>query len=428
MAHENEYTDTTPGNTAFGIASATATTFAIVLARLSCQTLVLVLSVRLLGVENYGLIAAVVAISLLLGPWGGLGFDFVSLRGVSREKKQASNYFWLGVIRIAWSSPILIAAALLIVWLWFRDHYELDLIGLILAAELLFLRVTELVARIFQGHDLFKEMAVTRLMNSATRLAILAPIAMLDSGLTAVQWAWVYCIAATLSLLFSLYFLHRKIGINAPPTSYHKEGAADGIHFASGITSARLSSEFDKALVYGLAGAYSAGIYGAGYRMVTFAVAPVISFVNVVVGSLFRMRSEAQRADLSKRSILLVAVAASYGAVVGVAIWIFLPGIASIVLGKDFRAIAEGLLPLALLPAAMSCRLVGEQAMAALNKFHSRTTAQWTVAIIAVLLNFLLISRFGWTASAWVLFVGELSLAICYITGIIRSNQIGDMA
>ena len=78
MAQDNKYDNATTRDTTLGIASATAMTSAIVFARFSCQALVLVLSVRLLGVENFGLITAVVAISLLLGPWGGLGFDFVA--------------------------------------------------------------------------------------------------------------------------------------------------------------------------------------------------------------------------------------------------------------------------------------------------------------------------------------------------------------
>lgn len=414
-------------NNVGNIVSATATTSAIVFVRLSCQALVLVLSTRLLGVDNYGLIAAVVAISLLLGPWGGLGFDFVALRGVARDRLQASDFFWLGIKRVAWSSPVLIVTTMVIVWLWFSNQYPLILVALILAAELIFLRVTELIAKVFQGCDKFSEMAIVRLMNSVTRLAILLPMTFLVSGLTAVQWAAAYFVAAILSLLFSLYLLQRKIGINAPPSYYRKEGATDGIHFASSITSARLSSEFDKTLVHSLAGANSAGIYGAGYRLVTLAVAPVISFVNVIVGSLFRMGSDSQRVDLGKKSLLLCAIASGYGAVVSVTLWVFLPAIASIVLGKDFDAIAEGLLPLALLPAAMSCRLVAEQAMAALGEFRSRTTAQWSVAVIAVAANFLLIPKVGWTASAWVLFAGELSLAICYIIAIIRSNQMDDV-
>ncbi|MCH8158578.1 MAG: oligosaccharide flippase family protein [Proteobacteria bacterium] len=410
-------------NNVVDIASATATTSAIVFVRLSCQALVLVLSVRLLGVNHYGLITAVVAISLLLGPWGGLGFDFVALRDVSRDSRQASNYFWLGIRRVTRSSPLLIVTTMVIVWLWFSNQYPLVLVALILAAELIFLRVTELIARIFQGRDDFNEMATVRLMNSVARLAILLPMTFLVSGLTAVQWAAAYFVAAVLSLLFSLYLLQRKIGIKAPPTYYRIDGASDGIHFASGITAARLSSEFDKALVHGLAGANSAGIYGAGYRLVTFAVAPVISFVNVIVGSLFRMGADSQRVDLGKKSLLLCAVASGYGAVVSITLWVFLPAIASILLGEDFGAVAEGLLPLALLPAAMSCRLVAEQAMAALDEFRSRTTAQWSVAIIAVAANFLLIPKVGWTASAWVLFAGELALVIWYITAIIRSNK-----
>ncbi len=127
------------------------------------------------------------------------------------------------------------------------------------------------------------------------------------------------------------------------------------------------------------------------------------------------MGADSQRVDLGKKSLLLCAVASGYGAIVSISLWLFLP------------AIAKGLLPLALLPAAMSCRLVAEQAMAALDEFRSRTTAQWSVAIIAVAANFLLIPKVGWTASAWILFAGEFALAIWFITAIIRSNKMDDV-
>jgi len=397
-----------------------------VLTRMACQALVLILSARLLGVENYGVISAVVAISLLLGPWSGLGYDFVALRAVSRDKRESSRYFWLGVRTIVRTSSLLIAASLVIVWLWFNDHYRLDLVALVFTAELACLRVTELIAKIFQGSHLFREMAVTRLSNSVGRLLVLASVATTVSRLTAVQWAWAYLLAGFLSLVFSLLLLQKKIGINGPKSASNGEGLSDGIHFAAGITSVRLNSEFDKALVLEFAGASSAGVYGAGYRLISSAVAPVVSLVNVVVGSLFRLQADSQRVSLRNRSLLLITVATSYGAAIAIALWSFLPAIANMIFGEDFHAIVEGLLPLALLPVAMSGRLVGEQVMAAASKLRFRTMAQWIIAVAAVSLNFVLIPEYGWTAAAWILLVGEASLAICYFAAIIRFKLSGD--
>jgi O-antigen/teichoic acid export membrane protein len=182
------------------------------LLRMLCQAGVLVLSARLLGVENYGLVAAVVAISLLLGPWSGLGCDFDALRAVARDRDVASLYFWHGVRITGWTAMTLIMASLGVAWLWLGGEH-LVLIILVLVAELICLRITELIAKIFQGAELFHQMAATRLSNSLTRLPILAVLALAVSGLTATEWAWAYLATAIGSLGFSVLLLHKHIGI-----------------------------------------------------------------------------------------------------------------------------------------------------------------------------------------------------------------------
>jgi hypothetical protein len=127
-----------------------------------------------------------------------------------------------------------------------------------------------------------------------------------------------------------------------------------------------LSSEFDKALVLELAGTGSAGIYGAGYRLISSAVTSVISFVNVVAGSLFRLHPLANRVSLSTRSLMLCMIATLYGAGIGVFLWLFLAAIATWLFGADFAGIEAGVLPLSLLTAATSCRLA---------RLHSLDTA-----------------------------------------------------
>jgi O-antigen/teichoic acid export membrane protein len=406
-----------------GVVTATASTVAIVSVRMACQAIVLILTTRLLGVDNYGVIAALVAISLVLAPWSGLGYDFLALRAVSRDSSESSDCFWQGAKLIAITAPPIIIACIAVTSIWFNEYFRAGLVMLILIAELLCLRLTELIAKIFQGNCFYRKMAITRLMNSVARLLVLAPMAAFYSQLTALQWGWAYFIAAVLSMAFSIAFLQVHIGISAPTPKKGHLSASDGVHFAAGVMSTRLSSEFDKSLVLGLAGTAGAGIYGAGYRLISLAVAPVISFVNVVTTSMFKMHRDTERTNLSKRSLTLCGVAVVYGAAIGGLMWLFLPDVAAIVLGDDFRALSAGLLPLALLPTPIACRLVGEQAMAALGKFRIRTMAQWSIAALAVSLNLLLIPRVGWTAAAWVLLAGETSLAICYVSAIIRARR-----
>ena len=270
------------------VASDTFSTTTIVGIRLTCQALALMLSARLLGVDGFGLVAAAVAISLVLGPWSGLGYDFIALRSISRGQGSSSAHFWHGVALIARTSIPMIVITSAAVWLWSRDAAVLQLTVLVLSAELLLLRTVELVAKIFQGNDRFREMALTRLAISASRLAVLGLVAAFASGISAPQWGWANLAASLLALATALVFMCRRLGLVAPVRGDKAPPLHDGLHFAAGITSMRLSTEFDKSLVLGIAGALGAGIYGAAHRIVSLAVAPVISLVNVVITSLFR--------------------------------------------------------------------------------------------------------------------------------------------
>ena len=423
MTLAENHTHTTVAN----IAANTASTSAIVLLRMACQAVVLVLSARLLGVDNYGIITAVVAIALLLGPWSGVGCDFLAMRSIARDPSTATACFWRGLRLIAQSAVPIILVAVALAGFAFGGRFDASLVAVILVAELLLLRPTELIAKIFQGLGRYREMALTRLLNSLTRLMVLAPLAVAYTTLSPRQWGWAYLVAAVASTALAMVYVFRRAGIGSYVNA-GGPGIRDGAHFASGITSARMSSEFDKALVLALAGSTGAGIYGAGYRLISLAVAPVISFVNVVVTSLFRLRPDSQRAALGSRSLTLSGVAIAYGAIVGMFIWLFLPDVAARVLGSDFRAVDAGLVPLALLPMAISCRLVGEQAMAALDHFRRRTSAQWLVAGVAVILNLLLIPAIGWTAAVWVLLFAETMLTMVYLGSILGAHNDGAQA
>lgn len=416
--------DRQPGLTR--VATAAASTTSIVALRLACQAMVLMLSARLLGVDGFGTVAAIVAVSLVLGPWSGLGYDFIALRAISANHEESSNHFWHGVTLVVKTALPAVVIAAILAWFWASDSTIATLVVLILTAELGLLRVTELIAKIFQGNDLFREMAVTRLANSISRLLILGLVATSMSELTAVQWGCVNLLAAFSSLFFSLLYMRARLGLALPDSKWKAPRLHDGLHFAAGITSVRLSTEFDKSLVLGIAGAAGAGIYGAAQRIVSLAVAPVISLVNVVITSLFRLNSRNDTVRLRQRSLIVCAVAVAYGTVVGVGVWLVLPDVAALALGEDFRALAIGLLPLSLLVVPTSCRLVGEQAVAALGRFRMRLIVQWMVAAMSIVLNLITIPRLGWQGAAWVLVISEMTLALSFVLIIITSTSTGE--
>lgn len=405
------------------ILSNTARTTALQFARLLCQGLVMVLSLRLLGTEGFGLISAIVAMSLVVSPLAGIGCDFVAMRASAREPTLAADAFRMGLRQLALTSlPLLVATVVAAYW-WFAELFSLPVVLLLLVAEYLFLRGNELIAKILQGRGEFTAMALVRLSNSAARLLVLAPAAVVADTLSPLAWAWFYLGAGVLSAAYALAVLLRRLRGTGSGGARVRPDAVDGLHFAGGIISARISSELDKTLVLGLAGAASAGIYAASHRVVTWTVVPVTSFVSVTIGSLFRLSHDSGTGEVARRSVVHCLAAVVYGAMTGLALWFLLPPFVALVARQDSIDLGAGLLPLALLPAAMSTRLVGEQSLAAMERLGFRTKLQWSVAIASLALNVALIPRFGWAASAWIGFAAEGLLAVAYLAVMAASSD-----
>ena len=405
------------------IATKAASTSTIVGIRLACQALVLLVSARLLGVEGFGLVAAVVAVSLVLGPWSGLGYDFVALRAISHDRSGSRAHFHRGVRLILKTAVPLVAITAFVVFLWFREDHLVLLTVLVLLAELVFLRSTELIAKIFQGNDLFHEMALTRLSISLSRLLVLGGIFLTTPSITALQWGWANLAAAVVALGSSYWHLRVRLKLGQEARDLAAVPLQDGLYFAASITSMRLSTEFDKSLVLGITGALGAGVYGAAQRIVALAVAPIISLVNVAITSLFRLGQEKHKGELRRRAVAVCGLATLYGCAVAVLLWLFLPDVAGFALGEEFSALAAGLLPLSLLVIPTSCRAVGEQAVVALGKFHLRLLVQWAIAALSITLNLVLIPRLGWEGAAWTLLICESLLASAFVGMILFTGE-----
>lgn len=400
------------------VALETAKTTAVTVLRLACQSAVMVASVRLLGTDGYGLVSAIVAVSLVLGPLAGVGFDFVALREVASGKAAPAGAFWSGLLlTLLTSVPLGIVACVAGQW-WFSESFDLLTTLLILASEFLFLRSTELIAKILQGIGSFMGMANVRLSNSLSRLAVLLPALFMTAALDPRQWAWLYLVSSILSFAFSVRVLAARTTFTIPRMNGRfntKSDLVDGLHFAGGAISTRLTSELDKALVLGLASALSAGLYALCYRIVTLAALPIVNLINVTIGSLYSLTRTTGANASARRALAIIAAAAAHGLVVGVIMWLFLPDLVSLILGKPTSLPVGALSSLSLLAFFMSCRVVAEQGLAAVDRLNARSRIQWSVAAVALVCNLYLIPRFDWVAAAWSCAFAEALLASLYV-------------
>jgi O-antigen/teichoic acid export membrane protein len=401
--------------------SAVVATF-LIAARMGAQAIVVISVARLMAADGYGTFAAIVALGSLFAPFSGLGADFIAMRTAAEDPQAALDAFRRTVPLIFASSvPLLALAGLAAHWA-FTVAVPV-LVWAVLVADILLYRVSELVAKIYQGRGEITRMGVMRLLPAAFRLVGVLGLWILPVAPTLVSWAVLYlvssCIAAVVATAW-LYHDHRGLQKRLPATRFEWR---DGLHFAGGVVSARLHTEADKALVMSLAGATGAGIYSAAYRLIEFALVPVAAVVAVAYGRLFRDAHRAGRREAAGMGLRYMGAGMVLGIVISTGLYYLLAPVMVWTVGPSFAAVSDGLPALAALPIAISLRMTGEQNVAALGELRVRSAIQWLAAAAALAANCVLIPRAGWIAAAWVSLVVETALALAYLLLVVRARR-----
>lgn len=396
----------------------------LIAARMGCQALVLVGVARLMGAQGYGVFAAVVALASVFSPLCGFGSDFVALRATAQDASRAREVFRRTLVLIFLSGIPLMAVIWALAFSGFMTHAPATLVGAVLVADLLFMRMTELAAKIFQGDRQMFQMGIVRLLPALFRLLAIGGLSVAAIEATPAAWALYYLAASALAAGISTVLIYRRYApaATSPAMVYRWR---DGLHFAGGVMSVRMHTEADKALVLSLSGASGAGIYAAAYRLIEFALVPVGGVVAAAYGRLFaeaRHGGDTRVTRTALRSSLTVLI---LGCMVGVALWIAMVPVMVWAVGAEFVAVEEGKHALALLPIAMSLRMTGEQNVAALGALRTRTLVQWSVGLAALSANVAVIPLAGWTGSAWICVVTESVLGIAYLALVLRRHRAG---
>lgn len=390
-------------------------------ARMGAQAIVMVSIARLMAAEGYGAFAAIVALASVFAPLAGLGVDFVAMRAAAQTPEASLDAFRRTVPFIfATTLPLLALAGSAAHWS-FAGSVSPALVWSVLLADVLLFRISELVAKIYQGRGAITRMGVMRMLPAMFRLLGVLALWSMPFTPTLELWAGLYlaasCAAACVATAW-LYYDHPGLPRRLPSTPF---AWRDGLHFAGGVVSARLHTEADKALVMSLAGAVGAGIYSAAYRLVELTLVPISAIVSVAYGRLFGDAHRAGTQAAARAGLRYMGVSVLFGISIAVAIYLLLEPVMVWAVGPSFAQVADGVLALAALPIAISLRMTGEQNVAAIGRLRARSAIQWAAAGLALAGNLLLIPIAGWIAAAWVSMGVETALGLAYLFIVARA-------
>lgn len=382
------------------------------MAALGFQAIYFVLMGRTLGSREYGAFVGVVALVAVLGQFSGMGSDMILLRNVSRDRASFA-VTWGSALRVTVVGFIgLLAIALGIGHLLLRNGLLL-LVPWIAVSDGLFGKLAQLASRALQGAGEMRVMAkLMAAMNLGRALlaAILYVYARWWGGhADALLWARVYWIAPMVVGLIACGMVTARFGWPRFERMRLRDWS-EGFSFSLSNSSISLYNDIDKTFLVSLGQTFAAGIYGAAYRVVDVATAPLYSIYAAATPRLFCEGGESvERAHAFSNRILRWTLL--YGVGAGVALF-FGAGLLPVLFGPSFREAVVALRWLCVLPLLRVLHYAWGTTITASASQWNRTAVQAAAAALNLALCAWTIPRWSWQGAAVASLLTDGSLAV----------------
>ncbi|MEJ2714437.1 MAG: oligosaccharide flippase family protein [Acidihalobacter sp.] len=238
--------------------------------RTVAQGVVFLIVARVLGVELYGAYAAVLALAMAVGVFGGVGVPMIMLRDTARDPAVFAESWGRTLAALLVTVPILFATYLLLAWVILPNRIGWVATICIGAAEILSAPLTLAAVRAYQGHERIGRAARMVLAPILPRLAValILPLALLLPASARLSvWAAAYLLAAAVSTSYALWLLRHDFGLGVE-LSWHglARAAREGWPFSVGGAAQKVYIDIDKIMLARLATWEVAGCHGCRSR------------------------------------------------------------------------------------------------------------------------------------------------------------------
>lgn len=368
-------------------------------ARTIIQAVYFVLVARSLNPVGYGAFVAAMSLVMTAAPFASLGAGAVLIKNVARSPSTFPIYWGNALVVTLAAGSTLLALILGSASLVLPATIPLLLVLVLGLAELLFARLVELCAQVFQAFEQLKWTAAIQLLLSGYRLISIAALYAVVRSPTPLQWGVGYLAATVAAAATAVTIVHRLGGRPRPVVDQKRLELREGAFFSVGASAQSIYNDIDKAMLSRLSTLAASGVYGAAYRIVDVAFAPVLALLNASYARFFQHGAGGLPSAL-RLTRRLLPVAATYGAAAGLALVLLSPCI-PLLLGSRYAEVASVIFWLAPLPLLRAAHYFLANALTGAGHQRARSGVQVVVAGANVMLNLWLIPAYSWKGAAW---------------------------
>ncbi|HEX5235971.1 MAG TPA: oligosaccharide flippase family protein [Silvibacterium sp.] len=382
------------------------------MAAIAFQAVYFVLMGRTLGSREYGAFVGVVALVAVLNQFSSCGMEMILLRNVSRDRSLFAAT-WGSALRVSVLGFVaLLAAAVGFGHVFLRPDLRL-LVPWIALSDGLFGKAAQLASRALQGAGRLRAMAQLTAGMSLGRALLAAALfgyaRWWGGQADALLWARVYWIAPLIVGAIACGIVTARLGWPRFERMRYRDWS-EKFSFSLSNSSISLYNDIDKTFLVSLGNTFAAGIYGAAYRVVDVATAPLYSIYAAATPRLFREGGESvESAHALSNRILRRTILYAAGAAVAL---FFGAGLLPRLFGASFEESVVALRWLCLLPLLRVLHYSWGTTITASASQWNRTATQAVAAVLNLGLCAWMIPRWGWEGAAVASVMTDGALAV----------------
>ena len=339
-----------------------------------------------LSLEDFGLFATASATGIVLSRVAGFGFVSPLYRTAIVRPRLIGAFTAGFAAAFLLSLPLIAVLALAFYWLVFADGMVLAAFALVMAAEILFWRLLEVVIIVNNGLNRFAAGAFLTIFGSALRAVAAVGFVYLGNG-DLLVWASLYATANAASFLLAALFFYPRRRWRWKPKAYLGR-MRDAFAVSAAEVLFYLQMELDKILVLAVGGQTTAGLYAIIMRLVDLTALPIRAFNTMLIQHL--MRNRGGLAQLKTRISFEALIAAI--SVAGLAALAVLLNVAPGILGDNIGQAAAFLALVILVPAFRNLVEYHAELLYAREQTLARAIILGVVGLLKATLLFLVLS------------------------------------
>lgn len=377
------------------------------------QAVYFILLARALGATQYGAFVGAVAIATILSPFSTLGSGNLLIKHVARNRSAFRQSWGDALITSFVSGGALTFLGVIAASIVLPNSISWKLVLPIAVAELVCGRTIEVASHAFLAIEDVRMSSTVLVALSTCRMLAAGALMLVYDHASALNWAVLYLISSAIPCIGAIITVSSMVGMPVFAYSLRWSELREGFYFAISYSAQTIYNDIDKIMLVRLVGLQPAGIYGAAYRIVNVACAPIGALVYAAYPRFFQHGHQGLDACL-RFARKLVARSAAFGLVGALGLFFGAPLLVPII-GRQYAESVEALRWLAPIVLFRSIHYFAADTLTGSDHQGLRSLIQVSVAVVNVALNWVILPRYSWRGAAWtsIFSDGVLLLALC---------------